>query len=51
MSILNNNWFNINSTRRYPVDDFATGASDEGFELPNDIITDIRIRFPRSAGK
>lgn len=51
MSILNNNWFNLNSTRRYPIDDFATGESDEGFDLPNDIITDIRLRFPRSAGK
>ena len=48
MSILNNNWFNLNSTRRYPVDDFAIGESDEGFDLPNDIVTDIRLRFPRS---
>lgn len=51
MSILNNNWFNLNSTRRYPIDDFATGESDEGFDIPNDIITDIRLRFPRSAGR
>lgn len=50
MAIINNNWFNLNSTRRYPVDDFATGESDEGFDLPNDIITDIRLRFPRSLG-
>jgi hypothetical protein len=51
MSILNNNWFNLNSTRRYPVDDFATGETDSGIDMPNDIITDARIRFPRSAGK
>ena len=51
MSILNNNWFNLNSTRRYPIDDFATGESDEGFDLPNDIITDVRLRFPRSLCK
>lgn len=51
MSILNNNWFNLNSTRKYPIDDFATGESDEGFDIPNDIITDIRLRFPRSAGR
>lgn len=50
MAIINNNWFNLNSTRRYPVDDFATGESDEGFDLPNDIITDIRLRFPRNLG-
>lgn len=51
MAILNNNWFNLNSTRRYPVDDFATGETDSGIDMPNDIITDARIRFPRSAGK
>lgn len=51
MAILNNNWFNLNSTRRYPIDDSATGESDEGFDLPNDILVDIRLRFPRSLGK
>jgi hypothetical protein len=51
MSIINNNWFNLNSTRRYPLDDLATGESDTGADFPNDIITDLRIRFPRSAGR
>ena len=51
MSVINNNWFNSNSTKRYPIDDAATGESDEGFELPNDIIVDLRIRFPDSLCK
>ena len=51
MAILNNNWFNLNSTRRYPVDDFATGETDSGIDMPNDIIADARLRFPRSAGR
>jgi hypothetical protein len=48
MAVINNNWFNSNSTKRYPIDDIATGESDEGFELPNDLIVDLRIRFPDS---
>ena len=48
MAVINNNWFNSNSTKRYPVDDAATGESDEGFELPTDLIVDLRIRFPDS---
>ena len=51
MAIINNNWFNLNSTRRYPLDDLATGESDSGLDFPNDIITDLRLRFPRSAGR
>ena len=51
MAIINNNWFNLNSTRRYPLDDLAIGESDDGQNFPNDIITDLRVRFPRSAGR
>jgi hypothetical protein len=48
MALFNNNWFNLNSTRRYPIDDSATGESDTGVDFPNDIIVDIRLRFPDS---
>ena len=41
MALFNNNWFNLNSTRRYPIDDSATGESDTGLDFPNDIIVDI----------
>lgn len=48
MALFNNNWFNLNSTRRYPLEDSATGESDAGVDFPNDIIVDIRLRFPDS---
>jgi hypothetical protein len=48
MALFNNNWFNLNSTRRYPLEDSATGESDAGLDFPNDIIVDIRLRFPDS---
>ena len=48
MALFNNNWFNLNSTRRYPIDDSATGESDAGVDFPNDIVVDIRLRFPDS---
>lgn len=48
MALFNNNWFNLNSTRRYPLEDSVTGESDAGVDLPNDIIVDIKLRFPDS---
>ena len=51
MAIINNNWFNLNSIKRYPVDDKATGESDIGIELPNDIVVDVRLRFPETKAK
>lgn len=49
-AILNNNWYNINSTRKYPLDDGATGLDDSGQVLPATIIADLNIRLPYSAG-
>ena len=51
MAILNNNWFNLNSIKRYPIDDKATGESDVGLDIPNDIVVDIRLRFPETKAK
>ena len=51
MAVTNNNWFNTNSTRRYPLDDKATGEADDGIDFPNDIIVDLRLRFPESIAK
>lgn len=45
-----NNWYNLQSTRGYPLDDTATGTSDAGGRLPSDIITDLHLRFPSSLG-
>ena len=51
MAILNNNWFNLNSIKRYPIDDKATGESDVGLDIPNDIVVDVRLRFPETTAK
>ena len=51
MAVTNNNWLNANSTRRYPLDDKATGEADDGTEFPHDIVVDMRLRFPELTAK
>jgi hypothetical protein len=51
MVIRNNDWYNLNSTRHYPLDDNATGDTDTTGSLPSNIIVDCRMRFPLLAGK
>jgi hypothetical protein len=51
MSIRNQNWYNLQSTRRYPLDDISTGVDDRGAFIREDIIVDCHIRFPRSLGE
>ena len=46
-----NNWYNLHSTRCYPLDDAATGTSDDGGRLPFDILTDVHLRFPGELGR
>jgi hypothetical protein len=46
--IRTHNWYNLNSTRRYPLDDAATGESDTGESVPHDVIVDGHLRFPAS---
>lgn len=43
-------FYNQNSLRRYPLDDTATGLSDAGALLPNDLLLDCRLIFPRTYG-
>ena len=49
-SIYSNNWYNINSTRKYPLDDGCTGITDEGMVMPATILVDANIRFNRNLG-
>lgn len=49
-SITNNNWYNLNSTRKYPIDDGCTGIDDSGNVFPATLITDLNIRMPKSLG-
>lgn len=50
MSIRNLNWYNLQATRRYPLDDSAVGESVAGENLPNDILVDVHLRFPKTLG-
>lgn len=51
MSIRNQNWYNLQSTRRYPLDDISSGVDDTGAFIRDDIIVDCHIRFPNTLGK
>jgi len=51
MPIRNANWYNLHSTRRYPLDDNATGTDDAGIRLADDILVDCHLRFPKIAGQ
>jgi hypothetical protein len=47
---LNRNWYTLNGTRRYPIDDGATGEGDGGENLPNNLIVDANVRLPSTLG-
>lgn len=51
MPVRNQNWYNLQSTRRYPLDDKTTGDSDSGQPIRDDIIVDCHIRYPSTIGK
>lgn len=51
MPIRNLNWYNLQSTRRYPLDQSATGETSAGVSLPNDILVDCHIRFDNALGQ
>ncbi len=50
MAIRNQNWYNLQSTRRYPLDDISTGVDDAGSFIREDILVDCHIRFPAPLG-
>lgn len=51
MPIRNRNWYDLQATRRYPLDDLSTGTGDAGERLLDSIITDLHLRFPSTLGK
>jgi hypothetical protein len=51
MSIRNQNWYNLQSTRRYPLDDISTGVDDRGAFIREDVLVDCHIRFPSTLGE
>lgn len=50
MDALHNNWLNAQASRRYPLDDNATGTGDDLRRLKDDIIVDLHMRWPSIAG-
>ena len=51
MAIRNNNWYNLNEQRDYPVDDVASALDDSGKRLPMSLITDLQLRWPKELGQ
>jgi hypothetical protein len=51
MSIRNKNWYNLQSTRRYPLDESCTGLDDSGNFIRDDIVVDCNIQFPKTVGQ
>jgi hypothetical protein len=48
--ILNREFLDLSEDRSYPLDQMATGYSDQKTTLPNDIIADIRLTLDPSLG-
>ena len=51
MAIRNQQWYNLNETRDYPLSDSASALSNDNLRIPQGIISDIKIRWPDWAGK
>lgn len=51
MATRNQNWYDLQSSRQYPLHDSATGVDADGKALPNNIILDCNIKYPDIYGK
>jgi hypothetical protein len=50
MPIRNQNWYDLQATRRYPLDERSTGEDDNGGLLNDGILVDCHLRFPSTVG-
>lgn len=50
MPVRNQNWYDLQEGRRYPLDDLSTGIDDAGEPIADNIIVDCHIRFPNTLG-
>lgn len=50
MPIRNQNWYDLQATRRYPLDDKSTGVDDAGAFIRDSVLVDCHIRFPDTLG-
>lgn len=51
MPIRNQNWYDLQASRRYPLDERSTGLDDAGQFIHDDILVDCHIRFPEPLGQ
>lgn len=51
MAIIHHNWLNSHASRKYPLDDAATGTDDTGRTLPDDVLLDLHISWPTTYGQ
>jgi hypothetical protein len=51
MAIRNQNWYDLQANRRYPLDERSTGVDDAGAPIHDDILADCHIRFPSNLGQ
>lgn len=51
MPVRNQNWYDLQEGRRYPLDDLSTGIDDSGEPIADNIIVDCHIRFPNTLGE
>lgn len=51
MAARNQAWYDANANRAYPLDDGASLLTDAGELMPDHILTDLQVRFPRSAAQ
>ena len=48
---MSSEWYNLNAVRGYPFDERATLASDNGEQIPHDVLVDCSVRFPNTLGQ
>lgn len=51
MPVRNQDFFDLNESRPWPLSDEATGVDDDGKRLPSRFIADLHLSFPLSAGR
>lgn len=50
MAVRNQNWYDLQAARRYPLDERSTGLDDNGQVIRDNILVDCHIRFPTTLG-
>lgn len=51
MPVRNSHWYSHNEGRSYPLDERASGLSDDGVRLPANVLVDLNLRWPDALGR